>query len=294
MVVAYYDGQFIDKELIKISPSDYGFARGVSLFEFTRVYGCVPFRLEDHIQRFINGAKAMGIPLTMTSDEMAKAVNRITWANKFPHSGIKFYLTMGECERAGTYGFSTASGFTPHMMMIEEEVHPQDPEAPKGVPLYERGIALKTVPFFRQISEAKSIHYAAGFIASRKLAGTEYDEILYTHPDGYITETTVSNFFCVIDGVLCTPVHQMLDGVTRKVMLELAQKLGIRAAERDVKLGDLKQASEAFITGTFIEMMPVRMIDNITYTMTTNAPVFGKLRKAFTGYINEYCQARRG
>lgn len=293
MVLAYYDGQFIDKEQIKISPLDYGFARGVTLFEFTRIYGCIPFRLEDHIQRFENGAKAMGITLNMTADEMMKAVNRITWANKFPHSGIKFYLTMGECGKAGIYGFSTCDDFTPHMMMIEEEVHPQAPEAPRGTQYYERGVALKTVPFSRQISEAKSINYAAGFIASRKLAGTEYDEILYTHPDGYVTETTVSNFFCVIDGVLCTPVNQMLDGVTRKVMIELAQKLGIRVAVRDITVQELMQASEAFITGTFLEMMPVRMIDNISYIMTTNAPVFSKLRKAFTDYINEYCQARR-
>ena len=294
MPLAYYDGQFIDKDLIKISPLDYGFARGVTLFEFTRVYGCVPFRLEDHIQRFIRGAAIMGIPLPMTADEMSKAVNRITWANKFPHSGIKFYLTMGECGKAGTYGFSTCEDFKPHMMMIEEEVHPQDPEAPRGTQYYQRGVALKTIPFSRQISEAKSINYAAGFLEARKLIGTEHDEILYVHEDGYVTETTVSNFFCVIDGVLCTPSRDMLSGVTRTVMIELAQKLGIRVAERDINLKDLTQASEAFITGTFLEMMPVRMIGNISYIMTTEAPVFSKLRKAFTAYINDYCKARRG
>lgn len=293
MALAYYDGQFIDKDLIKISPLDYGFARGVTLFEFTRVYGCVPFRLEEHIQRFIKGAAMMGLPLPMTADEMAKAVNRITWANKFPHSGIKFYLTMGECGKAGIYGFSTSSDFTPHMMMIEEEVHPQDPEAPRGTAYYQRGVALKTVPFSRQISEAKSINYAAGFLASRELANTEHDEILYVHPEGFVTETTVSNFFCVIDGVLCTPGRGMLGGVTRTVMIELAQKLGIRVAERDIMLKDLASASEAFITGTFLEMMPVRMIDNISYIMTTDAPVFSKLRKAFTASIADYCKARR-
>ena len=293
MALAYYDGQFVDKDQIKISPLDYGFARGMTLFEFTRAYGGVPFPLDDHIQRFMNGAHSMGIPLTMKPSEITEAVNRIVAANKFPHSGIKFYLTIGECGKAGTYGFSTADNFTPHMMIIEEEVKPETPEAPRGISYYKQGVALKTVPFSRQISEAKSINYAAGFIAARQLTGTEYDEILYQHPKGYVTETTVSNFFCVIDDVLCTPEHSMLQGVTRIVMMELALKLGIKTSYRDITPADLTNATEAFITGTFLEMMPVRKVDNVSFIHTTDAPVFAKIRKGFTAYINDYCKAHR-
>lgn len=293
MTLAYYDGKFVAPDSITISPLDYGFARGVSLFEFTRAYGGVPFRLEDHIARFQKGAANMGIPLDLSAAEITKAVAHLTAHNKFPHSGIKFYLTMGECGKAGTYGFSTCSDFTPHLMMIEEEVRPDCQEYPKGAALYKKGVALKTVPFWRQLSDSKSIHYAAGFVAARKLAGSEYDEILFTHASGYVTETTVSNFFCVIDGVLCTPANDMLNGVTRAVLLELAPKLGLKTAVRDISAAELKKASEAFITGTFLEMMPVRKLDETTFAHTTDAPVFAKLRAAFTAYVNEYTAARR-
>ena len=285
MPIAYLDGQFLDKSEIKISPIDYGFARGMTLFEFTRLYGGVPFRLEDHIRRFEKGAAFMGIPVPLSVAAITETVAHIAAQNTYPHSGMKFYLTMGECGKPGAFGFSACSDFTPHLMMIEEELKPLHPDAPRGLPLHQKGIALKTVPFARQIPEAKTINYAPGFIAARHLAGTAYDEILYCHPDGYVTETTASNFFCVIDGVLCTPKRGMLDGVTRGVMLELARQMNIPVSERDLTPDDLRGATEAFITGSFLEMLSARMVDDIIYDHTMDGPVFAALRQALTVLI---------
>ena len=292
MALAYLDGKFVDKDQIKISPLDYGFARGVTVFEYTRLYGSVPFRLQEHIERFSRGAEFIGIPVPASPKEMTEAVQTIAASNAYAHSGMKFYLTIGECGKPGSFGFKTCSDFKPHLMMIEEEAHPIHPEAPRGLPLYQRGVALKTAPFARQIPEVKTINYAPGFVASRQLAGTNYDEILFLHPNGYVTETPTSNFFCVIDGALCAPGNDMLLGVTRTVMLELAQELGIPMLEKNITLADLRRASEAFITGTFLEMLPARMIDDISYSATMDAPVFAKLRKAFTACITDACREK--
>jgi branched-chain amino acid aminotransferase len=293
MPLAYLDGRFVDKGEIKIAPSDFGFARGMALFEFTRLYGGVAFRLEDHLRRFAHGAAFLGIPLPATEEAMTEAVNRIAAANAYPHSGIKFYLTLGECGKSGGFGFKNCADFTPHLMMIEDELHPDHPEAPYGRTLYQRGAALKTVPFARQISEAKTVNYAPGFVAARHLAGTNYDEILYLHPDGHVTETTTSNFFCVIGGVLRTPGRNMLRGVTRGVLLELARDAQIQVLEGDIAPKDLHRASEAFITGSFLEMLPVRMIDDIPIATSMESPVFARLRKGFTAAIADYCRAKR-
>ena len=291
MPLAYLDGKFVDKAQVTISPLDYGFARGVTVFEYTRLYGSVPFRLAEHIQRFSRGADVLGIPVPASPKEIIEAVKKIATSNAYAHSGMKFYLTIGECGKPGSFGFKTCADFKPHFMIIEEEAHPVHPEAPRGLPLYQRGIALKTAPFARQIPEVKTINYAPGFVASRQLAGTDYDEILFLHPNGHVTETPTSNFFCVIDGALCTPGQDMLGGVTRTVMLELAEKLGIPTDTKNITLADLRRASEAFITGTFLEMLPVRMIDDISYTATMDAPVFAKLRKTFTTCIVDACKA---
>ena len=294
MPIGYYDGQLLPLDQIKVSPLDYGFARGMTLFEFTRIYGGVPYRLDEHITRFENGVKQMGLQLKQSRKDIEDAVKHIIAQNKFAHSGIKFYLTLGECGKAGAYGFSGSSDFTPHLMMIEEEFKPQHSEYPKGgIELYQRGIALKTVPFVRQISDAKSINYSAGFIACQQLRGSGYDEILYTHPSGYVTETTVSNFYCVIDGTLHTPEHTMLLGVTRSAVLEVAKKAGIKVVITDITIADVRKASEAFITGSYIEIMPVRKVDDVTFKTTIDGPVYSKLRKALSADIAEKCSSGR-
>jgi branched-subunit amino acid aminotransferase/4-amino-4-deoxychorismate lyase len=255
----------------------------MTVFEFTRIYGGVPFHLEDHVQRFLRGAKIMGIECPTSADETIKAVHHITSKNKFGHSGMKFYLTIGESGKAAGYSFSGNDEFTPHLMILEEEFQPA---------LYQRGAGLKTVPFIRHLPEVKNINYSAGFVASRKLDKEKHEDILYLHHDGYVTETTTSNFLCVIDGNLLTPKRDMLLGVPRTILLDLAKKLNIPTAETDITLADVKRASEAFITGSFLEMMPVRLIDDIPFKTTMDGPIFSKLRKAFTNYINDYCQAK--
>jgi branched-subunit amino acid aminotransferase/4-amino-4-deoxychorismate lyase len=291
MPLAYYDGEFVEKESIKISPFDYGFARGVTVFEFVRLYGGVPFRLDAHIKRFMRGAEAMAIPQPLYPYEIQKAVTHLATENKFPHSTIKFYLTIGECPAHSAFGFKHCQDFTPHLMMIEEVINTKHPDAPRGKEVHDLGITLKTVPFTRQMPHVKSVNYAAGFVTARALVGTEYDEILYQHTDGYVTETTTSNFFCVLDGVLVTPGRDLLNGTVRDVLLELAQKSGIRVAEKDVTMDDLRRASTAFITNTSTEMLSVRKIDNITYLATTNDPVYAKLRQALTACIKAECES---
>ncbi len=288
MPLAFHDGQFVDSGSITISPLDFGFARGAALFDFARVYGGVPFRLDDHIERLLRGAEVIGLTCPYSPSEITQAARHLTAQNKFPHSGLKFYLTAGECSRMdGAFGFAGCRDFTPHFMLIEEAVDPKHPEAPKGVELNRRGLSLKTVPFAREIADAKVTNYLLGFRAARQLAGPDCDEILFTHRDGYVTESPTSNFFCVIDGVLCTPGRGMLRGVTRKVILELAERLGVPRQVRDLTKDDLRRASEAFITGSFIEMVPVHRIDDIAFTVTTDAPVYAKLRKALTEEISQ-------
>ncbi len=224
MPLAWFDGKFIDKNAITLTAGDFGFSRGLGVYELTRVYGGVPFRLDDHWERFAHGAVAFNIVLSFKYDQVKQAVQHLIRENKYPHSVVKFYVTAGECAQAGPVGLAGASGLTPHFMVIEDEVKPLHPEAPKGLELYRRGVAVKSVPFSRQMPTVKSVNYAAGYCAAQHWAKEGWDDIIYTHPDGYLTETTISNFFAVIDGVLCTPDEGMLFGVTRQVVLELAKK----------------------------------------------------------------------
>lgn len=291
MTLAWQDGKFVDKNSIAISPSDFGFSRGIAVYEFGRVYGGVPFRLEDHLERLEDGAREFGIAFAWKREDIVAVARRLIAENKFPHSVIKFYLTAGECAQPSTGGLAACVDFTPHLFVMEDEVKPLHPEAPRGLEIYQRGVALKSVPFSREIPEVKSTNYAPGFCAVQKWARQGWDDVLFTHAEGFVTETTIGNFFAVIDGVLCTPDAEMLFGVTRKVLLELAPKAGIKTAERRILLPELARATEAFITGSFLEMLPVRKIDDHVLPATMEGPVFKKLRQTLSAAITESCRA---
>ncbi|MDP9128278.1 MAG: aminotransferase class IV [Pseudomonadota bacterium] len=287
MSLAYHDGQYVDKAAITIRPSDFGFSRGLTVFELTRVYQGMAFRLDDHVDRFAMGARLFGIRCPVDSGELERIARHLIAQNKYPHSVVKFYLTAGECAQPGTFGFARSEGFTPHLIVMEEKMEPLHPEAPKGLELYRRGIRLKTVPFARQNPLVKSINYAPGYCAAQALAAEAWDEILYTDAKGNVTETTISNFFAVIDGVLCTPAEGMLAGVTRKVLLELADRIDLKTAEINIKPADVSQATEAFIASSFLEMVPVKAVDTKIFATTIDGRAYSQLRRAFTAYVQE-------
>ncbi len=287
MSLAYHNGQFIEKNQIAISPSDFGFARGVALYELARIYGGVPFRINDHLERLDYGVRTLGISCPISRAELLSVIGKIVAKNNYTHSTIKIYLTAGECAHPSATSYGASHGFTPHLMIMEEELNYQNPEAPYGLDLYQRGQRLKCVPYERELPYVKSTNYMLGYYAVRQVAGKDWDDILFMHRDGFVTEATRSNFFCVIDGVLCTPKENMLYGITRKVVLELAAKLSIPIAERNLKPADIIKASEAFTTNSTNELLPTRQIDNYVLPTTMEGKVFSALRKAFSAYLAE-------
>jgi branched-chain amino acid aminotransferase len=284
MPIAYYDGQYVERDTIRIGLTDFGFARGVALFELARVYGGKPFYLMAHLQRLERGAKMLDLPLPELT-ELADIASQVIARNTYPQSAIKFYLTAGECDRPSGTSYRACESFRPHLMMFEDEVVSKHPEAPYGLEIYQSGQRLKVVPFDRDLPMLKTTNYLTGFYAARQVAGADYDDILFTHRDGYITEATRSNFFCVIDDALVTPQRGMLLGITRHVILELAAQLGIKTIERDLFPADLAQASEAFTTGSIAELMPARSIDEHHLPTTMNGQIFAALRQAFSAKI---------
>ncbi len=285
MTLAYFDGAFVQRNTITINPADFAFARGVGLFELGRVYGGKAFHLEDHLERLAQGARLLGIAMPHAVPELAQISRKLIAQNALPQSAIKYYLTAGECTQASGISFYACSGFTPHLIVMEDPVTLLHPEAPYGLAHYQRGQRLKVVPYERELPSIKSTNYLLGYYAARQVAGAEWDDILFTHRDGYITEATRSNFFCVLDDVLVTPARGMLHGITRKILLRLAQQIGLKVAERDLYPADLTAATEAFTTGSIAEMMPVGRLDDHTLPQTTQGPVYGALRQAFTAYV---------
>lgn len=288
----YVNGQLTEQKP-SIGITDFGFARGITVFELFRVYGGVPFKLPEHLQRLAFGAKELGIELPFTLAEIEAQCLSLIAQHKLPHSAVKLYLTAGIPSQSSGLSFAACQNFTPQLYVLEDEVKPQHPHAPYGYEAYSRGQALKTVAHIRELPQVKTANYGIGYYAARQVAGSAYDDVLFTTPQGLVTEATRSNvFFIMKGGQLVTPKAGMLHGITRQVVLELAQGLGIPTQAADLTLTDIYQAEAAFTTGSIAELVPARSIDDHALPMPGFAhPLLLRLREAFSAATGQGVRA---
>lgn len=284
----YVNGQLTEQKP-SIGIADFGFARGITVFELFRVYGSVPFRLTEHLQRLEFGAKELGIMLPFTLVEIEAQCRALIAQHKYPHSAVKLYLTAGVPQLSSGLSFAACTDFTPQLMVLEDEVKPKHAHAPYGYEAYARGQALKTVAHIRELPQVKTANYGVGYYAARQVAGSAYDDVLFTTPQGFITEATRSNVFFIMPGSkLVTPQRGMLHGITRRVVLELAQGLGIDCQEADLTPADCYQAEAAFTTGSIAELVPARSLDDHMLPMPGfSHPIFQQLRAAFSAVTGQ-------
>lgn len=251
MAINYRDGKWIKDEELMISVFDLSVIRGYGIFDFLRTYNQIPFRITDHIDRFYNSAKLIGMTPIKSKSEINEIV--LEGIKKNDELASEFNIKFIQ-----TGGVST-DGFTPNgnpgfiILFSPAAVYPDE--------LYQNGIKLKTVKLMRQLPYAKTLSYVAGISEVQKAAKDGAVDILYTDSEGQIYEATRSNFFAVKDNKLITADKDILEGITRKVVLEIAHEADLEIDFRCLKTIELATISEAFITNSSQEIMPVTQID---------------------------------
>lgn len=274
-----------------VTLGDFGFARGITVFELFRVYGRVSFRMGPHLDRLERGCALMGITLPVSRAELEQQIAALMAQHAYPHSAVKLYVTAGECGAPSGLSLAACSSFAPQVFILEDAVNMKHPQAAYGMDNHMRGQNLKTVDAIRELPEVKTANYGIGYVSAIR-AGAAYDDVLFTTPQGFVTEATRSNFFAVIDGKLVTAKNGMLEGITRSVILELAAELGIASEVRDVTPAELAGATEAFTSGSIAEMVPVRSLNDVVLPGgddRTQTAVFKALREAFTARVAREC-----
>lgn len=259
----YIGGKLYDKADAKISVYDHGLLYGDGVFEGIRSYGGKVFRLDEHLKRLWDSAKAIWLSIPMSREEMAKAIYDTLRANEISDGYIRLVVTRG----AGTLGLDPNRTSDPQVIIITDHIslYPRE--------LYEKGLEIITVSVVRNHPAAlspriKSLNYLNNILA--KIEGLQAGcvEALMLNTKGEIAECTGDNVFLVRDGVLLTPPIEagILEGVTRQAVIELArEQRGGRAIEvREIPLTkhDVYIADEMFLTGTAAEVIPVVKVDS--------------------------------
>jgi len=244
----YLDGQIIPAAEAKISALDLSIQRGYGVMDYLRTYEGRPFRLRDHLYRFQNSAREVGIELLKSIEEMTAIVEEMIEKVEFPEVSLKLILT---------------GGVSPdHYLPIDNPTFfvIAYPLSPFPEAYFREGIHLMTMCYSRPFPSAKSTLYLPAIVAMRRAKKMGAADVLFYSEEGHILETGTSNFFAVKGGTIITPASSILKGVTRQVVLELAEeKFSIE--ERVIQFSEISTFDGAFLTSSNKEVMPVTRID---------------------------------
>jgi branched-chain amino acid aminotransferase len=258
----YLNGQYIPLNTAGLPIGDLGVQRGYGIFDFVRVTENVPLYLDDHLDRFYRSAEHMRLDIGKTRDELKRAVRQLLIQNKLPDSGLRILLTGG----VSTDGYSISQS---NLAIIQSPLPPPPVVLPAAY-------KLASYPYQREMPQVKTTNYLMAVWLQPWLKEQGADDILY-QKDGLISECPRSNFFLVMkDDTVVTPGSNILNGITKKQLLQLADANGIRMEERDVHMNEIPQAKAAFISSSTKRIIPVRQVDDHVFE-TGNSAVSIKL-----------------
>jgi branched-chain amino acid aminotransferase len=281
----YIDGKFCEKEDAKISVFDHGVLYGDGIFEGIRAYNGRIFRLEDHLQRLDESARAILLKLPIPLKDIEKAIIETVRQNNLKDAYIRLVVTRG----VGDLGLDMRKckgGATLFIIADHIELYPEE--------FYEKGLTLVTSSIRQkgldQVTPGvKSLNYLANILARAEATAAGAQEAILLNATGHVSECSGDNIFFIKDNKIFTPPTSagILVGVTRNVVISLAhEKLGIKVIERNFPRYDLYSADEVFLTGTGAEVIAGVKIDGRVIGKGVAGPLTKQLIKHFRDYAN--------
>jgi len=274
----WLDGELVDESAAKISVFDHGVLYGDGVFEGIRFYNRRVFRLEEHIRRLFDSARAIVLEIPWTQEEVCRFVLETVAANGLDDGYIRLVVTRG----TGSLGLSPYLCKRASMFIIASTISLYPAEH------YENGLSVITCATRRPapaalMPQVKSLNYLNNVMAKVEAIQAGALEAVMLNEQGYVAECTGDNVFILRDGVLYTPQVSdgALDGITRQVILELADQLGIPKVERSLTRYDLFVSDEFFLTGTAAEVIPVISLDRRVIGDGTPGPLTKRFIAAF-------------
>lgn len=280
----WIDGKLYDKEHAKVSVYDHGFLYGDGVFEGIRAYRGKIFECDTHLRRLFDSARAIRLTPPRNPEELKAAMLETIAANGFSDCYLRLVVSRG----AGYLGLSPRKCPTPTVVIIADtiELYPAE--------MYENGMSIVTASTLRMPANAlspriKSLNYLNNILAKIEAIDAGVPEALMLNQQGNVGECTGDNIFIVRAGQVQTPgtADGILEGVTRKVMIELCRKMNIDCVEKTLEKHDLYVADECFLTGTAAEVIPVTKIDGRPIGNGHPGPTTRKLSEAFHRLVRE-------
>lgn len=261
----WMDGKLVDFASAKVHVLGHSLNYGVGVFEGIRAYptphGGAIFRLKEHVERLIDSARFYHMPVPYDQETIEKAILDTQVANHILPSYIRPLLFRGD-PGLGVKNLKgrvwLAVGIIPASKYLGEDS--------------EKGVRAKISPYRKPSSSAMpsfakaSGNYLNGYLAGVDAQNDGYEEAILLDSLGRVAEGTGENIFVVRDGVLYTPGLEadILLGVTRDSVIQIARDQGLTVVEKSISVNELVSADEAFFSGTYAEIVPIREVSHFT------------------------------
>jgi branched-chain amino acid aminotransferase len=265
-ILIYVNGELVPREKAVVSVYDSGFLLGDGMWEGMRLHNGKWAFLDGHMDRLFNSLGAVSIDPGLDRAGLVAALEKTRVANGMTENAhCRLMITRGEKIRPFQHPALSQSGAT--IVIIMEHSRPV-------ASLRHTGISLATVPQIRGLPMSQDAKYNSHsklncVIACLQAKQAGADEGLMLDPHGFVNTTNACNFFIVRKGEVWTSTGDYcMNGVTRGKVIELCRRNGIPVLERNYSLFDTYSADEAFLTGSFGGLTPVRSIDGKPFDKT--------------------------
>lgn len=275
--LANWNGEIMSLDEVKVSVLDRAFLFGDAIYEMIRVYHGKPFLFDDHLHRLERNLEKM--QLKADAAIIKNRVIELLEKHPVPSATIYIQITRGQAKR--THHFPSAD-VTPNELIYVAEF--DDPY----VTARTQGVSVIMLPDLRwKRCDIKSVNLLANCMAAETAKQAGCAEAILVAEDGTLIEGTHTSLFGVKDGsILTAPLGEhILPGITRKLLMELAQKVRVPVQETSLHKDDLPNIDELFLTGTTIELFPIVRVDDQVIGAGTPGPVVRKLLQAYAERI---------
>ena len=280
------NGTLVARAEAKISVFDSGFVLGDGVWEGLRVEGGVVLFLERHLERLFEGMKTLDFRPDFDRTELSRRLYTLLAANRMT-DGVHIRLMVSRGIKSTPYQDPRVTITPPTVVIIPEYKLPRPEMIEQGVRLYtvstRRGYPDVQDPVVNTHSKLNCI------VACIQATKAGADEALMLDPHGFVATCNSTHFFIVRRDELWTSSGDYcLDGITRAKVLELAAANGMVVRERNFSLHHVYNASEAFVTGTFAGIVPVREVDGRPIGEATARPVIARLQATYRSEVERY------
>ena len=271
MSICYLNGKFLDLKEAKISPLDRGFLFGDAIYEVIASYNNKPFKIEDHLDRLFINLKDIKISVNYSRQEVKNILESVIEKNDLSNQIIYLQISRGH-----------------------EDIRDHIPGPSPSPTIFVCSFPLKNIPnaqttsikaslkkdFRWRKSNIKSTSLLANVMYKIQASEENFFEIILQE-NGYITEGAVSNVFCVKNNEVKTPSleNNILPGITRSVIIDIVNKIGIKITESKISVEDFMNSDEIWITNTTKGILLVSQIDEVQISNSDN--VYSKVLKKF-------------